>query len=133
MGRAPALAVVTVSRRAAAGPGAWTALGTTTASAVGSWTFADPTTAPPGGLEYQAAASGYTSDAFGVVVDLTAPAVTLSVASPSSERPPPVRVTAADPAPGLLPAAGPVYLDVDLNNDGDFTDTDPVTTWTETA
>jgi len=54
-------------------------------------------------------------------VDNEAPAVTLSVTSPTSDTTPSVTVTATDSGSGV-PDGTTVYLDVDLNNDGDFAD-----------
>ena len=55
-----------------------------------------------------------------MTVDLTAPTVTLSAPATTVSLHPQLTVTATD-AVGL-PATGTVTLDVDLNNDGNFTD-----------
>ncbi len=70
-----------------------------------------------------ATVGGFTSlpaQDFLVTVDLTAPTVTASIAASTSSLGPQVRVTASDL--NGLPNGTTVTLDVDLDNDGDFTD-----------
>jgi hypothetical protein len=77
----------------------------------GTYTF----TAAEGG------SNGPQSAPFLVTVDLTPPVVDLTAPASTTDRSPEVRVTATD-LHGL-PDGTHVRLDVDLNNDGDFTDT----------
>jgi RHS repeat-associated protein len=117
-GTATAGSTVTVYRK---GVGA---IGTATATGGGTWTFSYAgTTLPEGtyGFTVTATASGVTSvesSVFKVTVDLTAPTVALSVATSTYDTSPQVRVTATDNN-GVSTTA---TLDVDLNNDGNFTD-----------
>jgi RHS repeat-associated protein len=100
------------------------AIGTATATGGGTWTFSYAgTTLPEGtyGFTVTATASGVTSvesSVFKVTVDLTAPTVALSVATSTYDTSPQVRVTATDNN-GVSTTA---TLDVDLNNNGNFTD-----------
>jgi RHS repeat-associated protein len=128
LGTAAKGATVTLSRR---GMGA---VGSTTADATtGVWNFDySGTTLPEGTYAFTATAalSGLTSAPapdYLVTVDLTAPTVVLTAPATTATRGPQVRVTASDlnglpNAGGLYPSGETVSLDVDLNNDGNFTD-----------
>jgi hypothetical protein len=120
-GTAPANSTVTVYRSDAG------QVGTTTANASGQFTFDyTGTTLPEGTYAFTATStlSGKTSLAspqpFLVTVDRTAPAVTLTVPANNTSVGPQVLVTADDLTP--VPDGTAVTLDVDLNNDGNFTD-----------
>jgi RHS repeat-associated protein len=126
-GVAAASSTVTISRR---GVGV---IGTAPAGGGGAWTFDySGTTLPEGGTTFNAtdSRSGVVSDPSGeflVTVDRTAPAVTLTAPATTPTRAPQVRVTASDlnglPSPGgLYPGGVTVTLDVDLNDNGSFTD-----------
>jgi hypothetical protein len=119
-GTAPASSTVTLYR-----PGLGS-IGTATANTSGAWSFNyTGTTLPEGTYAFWATAtvSGVTSANSAtrlVTVDLTAPTVTVSVPATTSSLSPVVTVTAGDTV-GLPPSAT-VTLDVDLNNNGTFTD-----------
>jgi YD repeat-containing protein len=121
-GRATPGSTVTVSR---AGTGV---IGTVTASPTdGSFSFNYTGTPLLEGVHVFTAtatvgsAVSAPSDEFLVTVDTTPPAVTLTLPDgPVYDRSPEVRVTAADR--NGLPNGTRVYLDVDLDNDGDFAD-----------
>jgi YD repeat-containing protein len=121
-GTAAAGATVTVSR---AGIGV---LGSVTANATtGTWTYDySGTTLPEGTQTFTGTTTvnGLTSPPsapFLVTVDLTAPALTVTAPASTLSRGPQVLVTASDL--NGLPDNTTVTLDVDTNNDGNFTDT----------
>jgi RHS repeat-associated protein len=119
-GTAAANATVTLSRSDLG------VIGTTTANGSGSWSFSYTGTTLPEGIYAftgTATVSNVTSDpspAFLVTVDLTPPAVTLTAPATTTSKSPVVPVTASDNVG--LPSGATVSLDVDLNNDGNFTD-----------
>jgi hypothetical protein len=98
-----------------------------TADSLGNWTYNySGTTLSEGAYDFTATQtkSGATSDPtadFLVTVDRTAPTVNLAVPATVDSLSPVVTVTASDLI-GLPPSAA-VTLDVDLNNDGNFSDT----------
>ena len=123
-GTAPANSTVTVYRD---GPGdpAPVSVGTTTASAGGLWTFTYSPALAGAVYAFTATAtdSGDTSASSApvtVTIDTVAPSVTLHVSTPTYDVTPNIVVTASD----LIGFASPVTatLDVDLDNDGNFTD-----------
>jgi hypothetical protein len=103
-----------------------------TPSANGVWDFDFTATLPEGTWAFTASLAGLTSDPmpdFLITVDLSPPAVNLTVPSGTvTTLAPKVRVTASDdtglpnPTPPLYPAGITVTLDVDKNNGGNFTD-----------
>jgi RHS repeat-associated protein len=101
-------------------------IGTTTADGSGNWSFNySGTTLPEGTYSFTATAtsSGYTSppsQPFVVVVDKTAPTVNLTAPATTASKGPSIVVTASDL--NGLPDGTTVYVDVDTNNDGNFTD-----------
>jgi RHS repeat-associated protein len=119
-GTSAASATVTVWR---AGVGI---LGTTTADGSGNWTYDySGTTLPEGTYSFTATqtVSGVTSAPsaeFVVVIDLTAPTVTLIAPATTNSEGPSVQVNASDL--NGLPNGTTVTIDVDKNNDGNFTD-----------
>ncbi len=118
-GTATASATVTVSRADLG------VLGTATANGSGAWTYSYGTTLAEGTYAFTATQSsgGVTSNptaAYVVTVDLTAPAVTLTAPSSTGSLAPVVQVTATDL--NGLPDRTTVSIDVDKNNDGNFTD-----------
>jgi RHS repeat-associated protein len=120
-GTSVASATISISRDGAG------VIGTTTADGSGNWSY-DYTavTLPEGKYAFTATAtvSGSTSDSssvFSVTVDRTAPTVTLTAPSSTTSLAPVVTVTAVDPN-NTLPDGTQVRIDVDLNNDGDFSD-----------
>src|SRR5207245_3840866 len=102
-------------------------LGTTTANGSGNWTYDyTATTLAEGTYAFTATAtlSGLTSlptSEFLVTVDRTAPTVTLIASSSTTSEGPQVQVDASDL--NTLPNGTAVSVDVDTNNDGNFTDT----------
>jgi RHS repeat-associated protein len=119
-GTAPPGAVVSLTR---VGVGV---IGTTSANpTTGAWSFDyTGTTLPEGVTSFTATnvtSSSPPSPPFAVTVDLTPPAVSLSVPAQTSSLTPQVQVTASDLNP--LPPGTAVALDVDLNGDGQFSDT----------
>jgi RHS repeat-associated protein len=110
------------------------ALGSTTANATtGVWNFDySGTTLAEGTYAFTATATSggstsVTSADYLVTVDRTAPTVVLTAPATTTTRGPQVRVTASDlnglpNAGGLYPSGETVSLDVDTNNDGNFTD-----------
>ena len=110
-------------------------IGTATASGAGLWTFSySGTTLPEGSYGFTGTATlngkiSPESPSFAVTVDETAPAVSLTVPATTVDLKPQVTVTATDLV-GIA-ATTTVTLDVDLNNDGNFTD--PGETGYETA
>jgi YD repeat-containing protein len=124
-GTAPATATVTLYRSGAVGP-----IGQTTASSSSNATFTydySGTTLGEGTYTFTATATlngvkSASSTPFRVVVDLTPPTVTLTAPLTTTSFAPQVRVTAIDNV-GMPPTAyATVTLDVDTNNDGNFTD-----------
>jgi RHS repeat-associated protein len=123
-GTAPASSTVTLTR---VGVGV---IGTATANSSGDWTFNYTATTLPEAIHAFTATTtqnGKTSRPtapFLVTVDRTAPVVALDVPATTYDRSPLVRVTSSD-FHGLdgTWTTSALYLDVDLNNDGDFTDT----------
>src|SRR6266852_9663817 len=101
--------------------------GTTTANSSGVFTFSyTGTTLPQGSYGFTASATvggkvSPQSPVFQATVDLTAPTVTLTAPATTVDRTPQIAVTATDNVG--IPATATVTLDVDLNNDGNFTDT----------
>ena len=101
-------------------------IGTATADANGNWSFNyTSVTLPEGVTSFTATATlngvtGPASQPFLVTVDLTAPAVTLSAPPTTSSTTPQITVSASDL--NGLPNGTPVTVDVDTNNDGNFTD-----------
>jgi RHS repeat-associated protein len=101
-------------------------IGTTTANSFGSWSFNyTATTLADGTYDFtmRSESSGKNSllsPAQLVTVDTTAPTVTLTLPSSPVTLAPVVTVQAADLIG--IPANATVTLDVDLNNDGNFTD-----------
>src|SRR5262245_24589711 len=98
-------------------------LGTTTASGSGLWTYTYATTLAEGayaftGTTTSGGKTSLESAPFLVNVDLTAPSVTLNADATTYTLKPVVRVNATDLN---LAATTTVTLDVDLNNDGNFT------------
>jgi YD repeat-containing protein len=103
-------------------------IGTATANGSGAWSYNySGTTLPEGTYAFAATATlgGVTSPQsapeFLAIVDLTAPAVTLTAPATTTDTSPSVTVTASDL--NGLPNGTTVHIDVDLNNDGNFTDT----------
>jgi RHS repeat-associated protein len=128
LGTAAPAATVTLYRSDLGVLGSTTADGTT-----GAWNFDySGTTLAEGTYAFTATetVSGLTSAASGdylVTVDRTAPTVVLTAPAATATRGPQVRVTASDlnglpNAGGLYPSGVTVTLDVDTNNDGNFTD-----------
>jgi RHS repeat-associated protein len=120
-GTAAKSATVTVSR---AGVGV---LGSVTANATtGAWTYDyTGTTLPEDTYAFTATATASSltsapSAPFLVAVDLTAPAVTLTASSSTTSLGPQLLVTGSDL--NGLPDGTTVSIDVDLNNNGNFTD-----------
>ncbi len=101
-------------------------LGSVVASAGGTFAYDyTATTLAEGTYDFNATdstANGTSSRSadFLVTIDRTAPAVAVSVPASTTSRGPVVRVTASDL--NGLPNGTTVTLDVDLNNDGNFTD-----------
>src|SRR5262249_356497 len=84
------------------------------------WSFDYTGTSLPDATHAFAAAMGDQSAEFLVVIDLTPPAVTVSVPQPTYSLAPEIRVTATDF--NVLPNGTQVRIDVDLDNDGDYLD-----------
>ncbi|MBA4191276.1 MAG: hypothetical protein C0467_25115 [Planctomycetaceae bacterium] len=100
-------------------------IGTTTASAGGTWSFTNPSTLTDGTYRFsvQDTLLGLVSPVSTpttVTVDTTAPSVSLQVTTPTFDLTPEIVVTAFDLAG--FPTSGTASLDVDLNNDGDYSD-----------
>jgi hypothetical protein len=101
-------------------------IGTTTASGTGLWTFSyTGTTLAEGSYGFTGTATvngkiSPESTPFQVTVDRTAPTVTLTAPATTTALKPQLQVTATDLVG--LPATTTVTLDVDTNNDGNFTD-----------
>jgi RHS repeat-associated protein len=116
---------VTIYRRGPA-DAAPVAIGTTYASMYGGgWSYTDWSYPPDGVYTYyaQVTASGETSPLTApitVTLDTTAPSISLSVATQTYDVTPDVLVTASDLVG--FPSPETVTLDVDLNNNGNFTD-----------
>ena len=106
--------------------GVTAAIGTATADGSGNWNFDySGTTLAEGtyGFTGTVTTNTYTSalsQPFLVTVDLTAPTVNLLMDSNTADPTPQVRVTAWDSVG--MPATATVTLDVDLNDNGNFTD-----------
>ncbi len=120
LGTAAANATVTVYREELG------LLGTVTADSTGAWNFDySGTTLPEGVFAFKAKqntgglTSHFSAD-YLAKVDLTAPTVKVSLAGTTSDRCPVVQVSAKDRHG--LPNGTTVSVDVDLNNDGNFTD-----------
>ena len=102
------------------------AIGTATADGSGNWSFDySGTTLPEGTYAFTGTATTNTytsalSQPFLVTVDETTPTVNLLLDSSTADPTPQVRVTAWDSVG--MPATATVTLDVDLNNNGNFTD-----------
>jgi RHS repeat-associated protein len=106
-------------------------IGTATANTSGTWSYDySGTTLPEGSYAFTATATvsgavSLPSAPLIVNVDRTAPTLTLTVPSSTASRGPQVRVTASDLI-GLpndtTNSSYKVQIDVDLNNDGNFTD-----------
>jgi RHS repeat-associated protein len=128
-GTGPASATITLYRAGISG-----AIGTTTSDGSGDWTFDYTGTSLAEGkhaFTATASRSGLTSQAskpYLVTVDLTAPTVTVTVATQTYDTTPEVRITAwdlvglPDTDTGTAGVQTTVTLDVDLDNDGNFTD-----------
>jgi RHS repeat-associated protein len=101
-------------------------IGTTTSDGSGNWTFNySGTTLPEGTYAFTATASksGFSSppsQPYIVVVDKTAPTITLTAPATTASKGPSIVVTASDL--NGLPDGTTVTVDVDKNNDGNFTD-----------
>jgi RHS repeat-associated protein len=101
-------------------------IGTTTADGSGNWSFNySGTTLPEGAYSFTATAtsSGFTSppsQPFVVVVDKTAATVNLTAPATTASKGPSIVVTASDL--NGLPDGTTVTVDVDLNNNGSFSD-----------
>jgi RHS repeat-associated protein len=119
-GTAAANSTVTISRADVG------VLGSVTANVSGNWTYDyTGTTLPEGTYAFTGTTtlSGQTSlpsNPFLVNVDLTGPSVLLTVPATTNSKGPPVIVSASDL--NGLPNGTAVTLDVDKNNDGNFTD-----------
>jgi YD repeat-containing protein len=103
-----------------------TLIGTTTSNTSGSWSFNHSVTTLPDGVyaftadSVSGSLTSLMSATQDVTVDTTAPTVTLTVPTSPTTLTPSVDVQATDVG-GLDPNAT-ATLDVDLNNDGNFTD-----------
>ena len=121
-GTAPAKSTVSLSDRYTTGTDTTTALGTATASSGGLWTLTYASALAEGTHNVTASGSGQTASPYQVNIDTTAPTVVtaLDPAASSYSTVPQVLVTASD----LWGFGGTttVTLDVDLNNDGDYSD-----------
>jgi RHS repeat-associated protein len=119
-GTAAANSTVTISRADLG------VLGTTTANVSGNWSYNySGTTLPEGTYAFTGTATlnsqtSLPSNPFLVTVDLTAPAVTLIAPTSTTSQDPQVQVNASDL--NSLPNGTSVAIDVDKNNDGNFTD-----------
>jgi RHS repeat-associated protein len=119
-GTAPASATVKVYRADSG------YLGSTTASANGTFTYDySGTTLSEGTYAFtftttQSGVEGVQSNPYQVIVDKTAPTVTLTAPASTYDLTPELRVVATDSVG--MPTSGTVTLDVDTNNDGNFTD-----------
>ncbi len=119
-GTAPASSSVAVSDRSSAGSGGSTALGTVTSSAGGLWTLTYATALAEGSHLLTATSGSVASNVYRLAIDATAPAVALVAPSTTYENAPEIRVQASDLYG--IPSGATVTLDVDLNNDGNYTD-----------
>src|SRR5262249_26476483 len=119
-------AVITLYKKTNWWPYNFDLIGTTTADASGNWSFDyTGTTLPQGGPVFCASATlgGMTSAfsrPFGFMVDTTPPNIILSPASATHSLPMVFSMAGGDN--WSFPPNATATLDVDLNNDGDFTD-----------
>jgi RHS repeat-associated protein len=98
-------------------------LGTTTANGSGAWTYSVTLTEGTWAFTARSESGGaqsLLSATYLVTVDQTAPTITLSVPASTPTFAPVVQVWASDLVG--IPASATVTLDVDTNNDGNFTD-----------